>query len=197
MGSKGREGDRKEEEGPRISDLIGGSLNLFGIRIDLEELLASPERVRERLEALRARLKAEGGQETLSDEAWREGRASISGFVRTRGLLGEREFHIGTAGRSRGQGSGKKGPAPPEETLEPPVDVFDEGEEVLVVADVPGVELQDLELQVDDGVLSFATKPGARRSYRKRLPLEAAVEPGSLRATCRNGVLEVHLRKGR
>ena len=127
----------------------------------------------------------------LSDEGWRKGETTISGHFRTSGILGEREYHIGTAGPSTRPESRERVSEP----LEPPVDVFHEAGEVMVVADVPGADLPDLELTVEHDVLSLATKPAARRSYRKEIRLGCRVDKDSLKASCRNGVLEVHLRE--
>ena len=184
----------KGEKESDPSNLIGGVLNLFGLKIDMEELLASPEDLKGRLEGLRETLKQAGGKETLSDEDWRQGRASITGHIRTRGLLGDQEFHIGTTGKPRGSEATRSAPEP-QQVAEPPVDVFDEELCVTIVADVPGANLDDLELKVEGSVFSLSTKATARRSYQKNLTLEADVEPDSLQAICHNGVLEVRLLK--
>ena len=184
----------KGDKESNLSDVIGGKLNLFGLKIDLGKLLSSPEDVRERLEELREKLKKAGGREVLSDEEWRGGETSISGHFKTGGMLGEREYHIGTAGPAT-RGRGRERVSEPPEPVEPPVDVFHEAEETVVVAEVPGVELADLELKVEDDVLSLSTKPAARRGYRKEIKLGSPVDADSLKATCRNGILEVHLQK--
>ena len=181
-------GDKEQEP----SDVIGGVLNLFGLKIDLGELLESPEKLTGRLEGLREKLKEAGGKEVLSDEVWSQGGASVSGHVRIRGLQGEEEYHIGTAGRQRAR---DEPASTPPEVVEPPIDVFDEANQVTIAAEVPGVSLEDLELKVEGSALSIATKPTARRGYRKELRLEAELEPESLQSTCHNGVLEVHVRK--
>lgn len=185
---------KKEEKNSDISDVIGGTLNIFGLKIDMGKLLSSPEEVKGGLEQLREKLKKAGGKEALSDEEWGQGGVSISGHLRTGGILGEREYHIGTTGapiKSRGQ---DKAPEPPE-AVEPPVDVFREAEEIVVVAEVPGVELADLKLKVEDNVLSLSTKPTARRNYHKKIELGSLVDESSLKTTCRNGILEIHLQK--
>lgn len=184
--------DKKKDLDP--TDLLSGTLNIFGLKIDLGELLASPEGAKGRLEELRERLKEAGGKEVLSDEEWRSGRASISGHIRTRGIVGDREFHIGTVtGPSRRET--EPGPIEAPEVVEPPVDVFDEPGEVTIIADVPGISLDDLELKVEGRLFSLATSTTAPRRYQKELRLDADLEPGSLRSTCRNGVLEVRVRK--
>ena len=189
---------KKEEEKPDISDVFGGTLNLFGSKIDLGKLLSSPEDVKGSLEQLREKLRKAGGREVMSDEEWKSGRVSISGHLRTSGILGDREYHIGTttppaepvARRKRKE----KAPESPE-AVEPPVDVFREAKEIVVVAEIPGVDLTDLEFKVEDNVLSFSTKPTARRNYHKKIELGSPLEESSLKATCRNGILEIHLQK--
>ncbi|MEW6034239.1 MAG: Hsp20/alpha crystallin family protein [Chloroflexota bacterium] len=182
----------KEEFDP--TEVLSGTLDIFGFKVDLGKLLASEEALESRLGDLRERLKKAGGREVLSDEEWNQKAASVTGYIRTRGPLGEREFHVGTSGKPRRSGSGQMKPTAPE-VMEPPVDVFDEGQQVTIVADVPGTTLDDLELKVEGRTLSLSTKPAARRSYRRELRLQSDVDPGSLRSSCRNGVLEVHIRK--
>ncbi len=184
----------KDTEDREMSQLIGGTLNIFGLKIDLSQLLSSQPEVRHRLEELREKLKQAGGQETLSDEEWRRGQTTIGGYLRTSGVLGEREYHIGTAGPSWGR-PGQEKAAGPAEAVEPPVDLFHEAEEIVVVAEVPGVDLADFEFGIQGDLLSLSTKPSARRRYRKEVKLGSPVEGDSLQATCRNGILEVRLRK--
>jgi len=185
---------REEDKETDPSEIFGGMLNIMGLKLDLGELLSSPEKLQGQLEELREKLKAAGGKETLSDEEWKAGGASITGHIRTRGLLGDQEFHIGTMGQPRSRINRQPAPEPPE-VVEPPVDVFDEGQTVTVVAEVPGVGLEDLELKVEGSTFFISTKPTARRSYRKELCLETELDGDSMEATCHNGVLEAHLGK--
>lgn len=190
--------EEKEDKEFDPSGVISGALNILGLKIDLGKLLSAPDEVKDRLEQLREKLKQAGGKEALSDVEWRSGGVSISGSVRTRGILGEREYHMGTGMRPGKQPRPPKAPEPPEppEVVEPAVDVFTEPHEIIVVAEVPGVGLSDLELKIqNDKVLSLSTYPGARRGYRKDIELSAEVDAKTLRTTCRNGVLEVRLRK--
>ena len=188
---------KKEDKEFDLSDVIGGTLNIFGLKIDLSKLLSSPEDVRDQLEELRKKLKQAGGKEVMGNEEWRSGGVSIGGHFRTRGILGDAEYHIGTTARPRPRPERKpqRAPEPPPEAVEPAVDVFDEPEEVLIVAEVPGVGLEDLELKMTDDVLTLSTKPTVRRNYKKDIKLGVEVDRESLRATCRNGILEIRLRK--
>lgn len=191
-----RRGDKdnktKPEEEP--SNLIGGVLDIFGIKIDLGELISTPLGSVEQLEELREKLKQAGGRETVSDEDWKQGGPTVTGHIRTRGILGDQEYHIGTMGPAGGRASRQPAPEAPE-VVEPPVDIFDEGDEITIVADVPGITMDDVDLRIDEGVFLLETRTTARRRYRKQIPIDGDPDPESLVATCHNGVLEVRLRK--
>ena len=196
-------GKKKDDKEFDISDIIGGKLNILGLNIDFGKLLSAPEDVRDQLEGLREKLKQAGGREVLSDEEWRGGGVSVSGHITTRSLLGDREYHIGTSGGPRAERESRTGARPrprerapkPPEVVEPAVDVFREAEEIVVVAEVPGVGLEDLEVKVEDSTLSLSTKPGVRRQYKKAVELGSPVARESLEATCRNGIIEIRLKK--
>ncbi|MBI2866088.1 MAG: Hsp20 family protein [Chloroflexi bacterium] len=174
------EEERKREETGE-SNLIGGVLDILGLRIDLGELLASPESLGKRLSELQEKLRAVAGDQAV-----------VSGHVRTRGPWGSREFHLGTLGKTGPEASRTQSP---EEDTEPPLDIIHEPEQVVVVADVPGVGLQDMEVKLQGQVLSIATRGSARRNYRKTLTLEGDLDPDSMSLNCRNGVLEVRIGK--
>lgn len=187
---------KKEDKEFDISDVLGGTLDFLGLKIDLGKLLSSPEDVRGQIEELREKLKQAGGKEVLGDEEWKSGGISIGGHFRTRGILGEREYHIGTTARPRPRPERRPQRAPePPEVVEPAVDVFSEPQEIMIVAEVPGVGLEDLELKIEDNVLSLSTKPAVQRKYKKEIRLSSEVDKDTLKATCRNGILEVHLQK--
>lgn len=187
---------KKEDKEFDISDVLGGTLDFLGLKIDLGKLLSSPEDVGDRVQELREKLKQAGGKEVLGDEEWRSGGVSVGGHVRTRGILGDREYHIGTTPRPRPRPGRRRQKAPePPEVVEPAVDVFNEPQEIMIVAEVPGVGLEDLELKIEDDVLSLSTKPAIRRKYKKEIKLSSDVDKDTLKATCRNGVLEIRLEK--
>ncbi|MFB6163603.1 MAG: Hsp20/alpha crystallin family protein [Haloarculaceae archaeon] len=70
------------------------------------------------------------------------------------------------------------------------LDVYEEGEEVRVVADLPGVEKEAIDLKCDGDVLTIAAASD-RRDYEERVRLPASVDEHSAAATYNNGVLEV------
>ena len=78
---------------------------------------------------------------------------------------------------------------------EPLVDVFDEGAEIVVAAEVPGCGLEDLDIALDaDGTGLTVTASGAR-GFSRRVALPAAADPARMESSCKNGMLEVRLNK--
>ena len=78
------------------------------------------------------------------------------------------------------------------EVTEPPVDVFEETEHVLVVVEMPGIGEEDLRLELQDDILTIAAEKGAKK-YRKEVLLPSSFDPGAMSQSCRNGVLEIKL----
>ena len=79
------------------------------------------------------------------------------------------------------------------DTREPMVDVFDEGETLLVVAELPGVAKKEIKLELNGDVLALSTT--GSRKYAKEVLLPAAVQDEEMAMTYHNGVMEVRLRK--
>jgi HSP20 family protein len=83
-----------------------------------------------------------------------------------------------------------------EEAREPMVDVFDEGDHLIVVAELPGVGADDISFEVKDDVLSLAAARGERK-YRKEVLLSSAVQAQGATPSYRNGVFELRLPKAK
>lgn len=94
----------------------------------------------------------------------------------------------------------------------PPVDILENDETITLRADLPGVEHQDIDLKVEDGTLLLRghrrlasnTPPEDMRqaerpcgTFVRSFGLPSSVDPSGIRATLRNGVLEVTLAKKR
>lgn len=80
------------------------------------------------------------------------------------------------------------------ETREPLVDVLDEGDQLVVIAEIPGVEEKDIQLKAEGDILEIAAS-GKDRKYQKEVLLPSAVDSASLESSYRNGVLEIRLQK--
>ncbi|MFC7097912.1 Hsp20/alpha crystallin family protein [Halobaculum marinum] len=72
------------------------------------------------------------------------------------------------------------------------VSVYEEGETVRVVADLPGIDKGGIDLQCDGSTLTI-TAEGEHRRFDERVRLPTRVDEHSATATFNNGVLEVRL----
>jgi len=76
------------------------------------------------------------------------------------------------------------------EEREPLVDIIKGKDELRVVAEVPGVNKQDLRLTADENSLTIESLTGQPR-YHKRVELPEIVDPKTAKSTYKNGILEV------
>jgi HSP20 family protein len=94
----------------------------------------------------------------------------------------------------------------------PAVDMIDRKDEIVLRADLPGLEEKDIEVTVQDNVLTIRGERKeeteekkedyyySERSYgafARALTLPAGVEADKVKATFKQGVLEVHLPKAK
>jgi len=79
------------------------------------------------------------------------------------------------------------------EVREPLVDVFDEAEELLIVAELPGVNEAEIKIDIQEDVLSL--EAAGERKYAKEILLPAKTDSASLQKSFKNGILELRLRK--
>jgi HSP20 family protein len=70
------------------------------------------------------------------------------------------------------------------------VDVYEEDGRIRVVADLPGVDKDGIELKCDGELLTISAASD-RREYDERIRLPARVDEHSAAASFNNGVLEV------
>jgi len=81
-----------------------------------------------------------------------------------------------------------------QEEPEPLVDVIEEGEEVVVVAELPRVKKEDIHIHAYSNNLVISVDTPERK-YHQELTLPAEIDSKSSLATYKNGVLQVRLRK--
>ncbi|QPV61767.1 Hsp20/alpha crystallin family protein [Halosimplex litoreum] len=92
--------------------------------------------------------------------------------------------------RARG-GAGAGGPAPSDPSgADVHLDVYEEDDSLRVVADIPGVDKDDIDLRCDGEVLTLDAAADARE-YHERVRLPARVDEHSASASYNNGILEV------
>ncbi len=74
---------------------------------------------------------------------------------------------------------------------EPLVDVFHENEELLLVAELPGVSAEEIGVAVEGDILQLTTT--GERKYAKEVLLERAIDLSGKQQTYTNGILEIRL----
>lgn len=82
------------------------------------------------------------------------------------------------------------------EEREPLIDIMDQKDAIVVVAELPGVEKRAINLNATDFTLTISGKK-EQRKYFKELDLPESVDPKSAKARYKNGVLEVRLKKAK
>ncbi len=117
-----------------------------------------------------------------------------------KGMKGVYGFTINTAGGGYPKvetfGNIKKTPEGPkvDEEREPITDIFDEKKEVVVIAEMPGIEENDLKIDLKEDILDISAA-GKNRNYRKELLLPAKGKIENLSYKFKNGILEIRIKK--
>ncbi|MBI5513285.1 MAG: Hsp20/alpha crystallin family protein [Deltaproteobacteria bacterium] len=79
-------------------------------------------------------------------------------------------------------------------TVTPPVDIFENNEELLLVADVPGAPSEAVTLRFERNQLAIEARCEVEGfDYVRSFALPGGVDPERIRAELRDGVLTVHL----
>lgn len=126
----------------------------------------------------------------LGDE---KGVRGVYGFTVRIGGHGTEKLKVEPFGNIKKDEQGKPTVA---DEREPIVDVFDEKDCVLVVAELPGVTESEIKTELKGDVLLISAS-GRERKYRKEILLPHRFEPASQTSTFKNGILEIRLRKGK
>ncbi|RYF54381.1 MAG: hypothetical protein EOO27_23860 [Comamonadaceae bacterium] len=149
---KVKDKDVDEETGPKKGGLMVGLVNL------LEKLNQVAEQGGEVVRTFEIeRGKARGGDKPVK---------GVVGFsIRTMGE-GDESVKVEPFGNIRHNEA--TGESVVDEVREPLVDVFDEDQRVLIVAEMPGVEPNDVRVDLEEGTLTLSGERGELR-YRKEL----------------------------
>jgi HSP20 family protein len=176
-------GEEKKKTGKEKLDVDFGmeTLGLGGIFKGIEKLMD-----------LAAELKDKGG------EIHKKGEIDLSHL--NKGMKGVFGFSIKTAVGGKpvveSFGNIRKTPQGPkvEEEREPITDIFDEKNEIAVMAEMPGIGEENISLDLKGDILEIKAT-NSNRSYYKEILLPSKVRPETLTSSYKNGVLEVRIQK--
>jgi HSP20 family molecular chaperone IbpA len=94
-----------------------------------------------------------------------------------------------------------------EETVRPPLDIFEDGDGITLLADLPGVSRDAINLQVQDNVLMLEARPTHRIDgkaiyrefnlvkFERQIPIPETYDTTQIKAELSRGVLRLHLPK--
>ncbi|MFU8780280.1 MAG: Hsp20/alpha crystallin family protein [Kiritimatiellia bacterium] len=97
----------------------------------------------------------------------------------------------------------------PQTVYVPPVDIREDGESLTLLADLPGTEQHEVDLSMENGVLTIDAKPTMQApegytlagqewdygTFHRRFQISDAVQVDKITATVRNGTLKVTIPK--
>ncbi|MEW6351823.1 MAG: Hsp20/alpha crystallin family protein [Thermodesulfobacteriota bacterium] len=81
-----------------------------------------------------------------------------------------------------------------QEVREPMVDLFEEDDHILIVAEMPGIGTDDVRLHVKDDVLTITGEKGDKK-FRKEVLLPGHFSRKNMKFSCNNGMLEIRCTK--
>ncbi len=169
----------KKESGAQYDTGVGGFLGgLFG---GIEKIIELAEKAEKAGGEFRKEGELRGGTKERPIRA-------IYGFnVRTG--LGKERSRVQTFGNIK---KTKQGPRVVE-TREPIVDVFDEKDHITLIVELPGVDENEIKIEVKGGVVHLETT--GEKKYAKEILLPADVDFESRKTNFKNGILEVKFKK--
>jgi HSP20 family protein len=84
-----------------------------------------------------------------------------------------------------------------DEVREPIVDVFDEGDTVMIVAELPGVDEKDIRFEIRDDIVTLSAGAGEKKYYKEILLSlqQSGIDEKKTSSSYRNGIFELKLWK--
>ncbi len=175
---------KTEEKAGFDIDVGAGKLNLGGIFKGIGNLVD-----------LAAKLQQEGKSEFSRTGEIKglgpKGAKAVYGFSMKLGGLAGESPQVETFGNIK---KDEKGAPVVDEVREPLVDLFDEADKVVIIAEIPGVEEEKVKIEVKDDILELKAEDSDKK-YHKEILLPSKVKKESLRSTFKNGILEITLAK--
>jgi len=168
--------DDKSESGKNIGGILSG----------LSEIAEKLNRLSENGEVL-----SETGEFTTSPKSGRI--RGVYGFTLKTGL-GEKGDNIRVEPFGNIHKDKETGKVVVQEIHEPLVDVFEDEYATTLVAEMPGVGLEDIQIEVQDDVLTVSANKGEKK-YRKEMLLHHILSKEHLGVTCNNGIVTIRCEK--
>jgi HSP20 family protein len=112
----------------------------------------------------------------------------VYGFSVKVGGLGGEEVKVEPFGNLRRDE--ESGETVVQEVREPVVDIFEEDDHTLIVAEMPGIRKSDVRLDVKDDLLTVHAEHGDKK-YRKEILLPKSYPSEKMVVSCNNGIVKI------
>ncbi len=146
----------------------------------------------EKLVDLAGKLQNEGGainkEGEINLDHLKKGMKGVYGFTIKSAVGGKPT--VETFGNIRKTPEGPK----VEEEREPMTDIFDEKEELVIIAEMPGIEENDIKIDLHEDILDISAESKTRKYHKEQL-LPLKVEKEKMEFKYNNGILEIRIKK--
>lgn len=107
------------------------------------------------------------------------------------GEHGENELKVEPFGNIRREANGD---AVVDDVREPLVELYEEEDHLLILAEIPGVSKKQVQIDVADGQMTISARRRETR-YRKQITLPEGFDPQHMQWDCKNGILQVRIER--
>lgn len=139
---------------------------------------------------------AEAGEKLSQSGEFKDASGKLRGVygINVKTALGDRgqeELKVEPFGNVRPRTAGE----PPEEDIrEPLLDIHEEKDHLLVLVELPGVDKNNVTLELADDRLNLSAQRG-KTSYRKEITLPERFSEENMHWDCKNGILQIRLKR--
>ncbi len=174
-----------------VDEAAGPKKGLGGLMIGLANLLEKLNQVAEQGGEVARTFEIERGNTARGDKPVK----GVVGFtIRTMGEGGEGGESVKVEPFGNVRHNEVTGESVVDEVREPLVDVFDEDQRLLIVAEMPGVDPNDVRLDLEEGTLTLSGERGELR-YRKELAVPPGLSRDKLTLAVKNGIVQIEVPK--
>jgi len=171
-----------------VDEGTGPKKGLGGLMVGLANLVEKLNQVAEQGGEIARTFEVERGKTARGDKPMK----GVVGFsIRTMGE-GDQSVKVEPFGNVRHDEV--TGESVVDEVREPLVDVFDEDQRLFVVAEMPGVEPNDVRVELADETLTLSGERGELR-YRKELVVPSGLAREKLTVSVKNGIVQIEVPK--
>lgn len=82
-----------------------------------------------------------------------------------------------------------------EDVREPVIDTFEEEDHFLILAEMPGIGVENLKINLTDRALTIVAEKGNKKKYYKEIDLPGEFSKEKMTVSANNGVVEIKLAK--